>query len=416
MTRTALLLLVTAAAVAVLAGCGSTCGPSSCSGCCDPSGVCQSQTDQACGKSGVACQACIGGQQCQVTLGECVFPGGNGTGTTGTTATASSGSSGTPTGTTAHGPSTGTNGASASTGTNGASSSTGTTGASSSTGTTGASSNTGTSGSVYTSCTQASDCPSTEKTCAPLAGQPGSICQCATDALCGAGFACNNIDRQCQQICTVDANCQGFSPPRTCDTATGQCSYAPQAPCRADGGAACPSGQTCDPATGQCVVPASCGTNQTQGNCPYGQACFTPAAGGTATQCEQIAQCSTAFNTTIVPGQSPVVFDVALGSTRADSSGTCGTGTVQKFTGHLYDPANSLTAASTDRYNEIFYVRSASVPGGGVTGNTFQNTAIDPIAGTFTFELCTDLNQLAKGVYLQGLSGQPSDVACIPAF
>jgi hypothetical protein len=278
------------------------------------------------------------------------------------------------------------------------------------------SSSTGTSGGSFTPCTQASDCPSTEKNCDVLAGQTGKVCQCSTDQLCGAGFVCNNIDKQCQQKCTSDANCQGSASPRKCDTATGQCVGGTGQACDADGGTVCTSGQVCDTTTHSCKTQSSCGTNETQGNCPYGQACFTPASGGSSSQCEQVVQCATAKNTTTVPGQSPVVFDVALASTRQDTTGACGTSTVQKFTGHFYDPANSITTASTDRYNEIYYVTDTQVPGGGSAGNTFQTTAIDPTAGTFSFELCTDLNQRAKGVYIQGLSGSPSNSACLPSF
>jgi hypothetical protein len=103
--RTALLLASTLLGAALLAGCGSTCDASSCTGCCDSAGVCQAPSAQACGLGGGACQACLGAQQC--VQGVCGFAGsggagsgngGNASGSAGASgSTSSSGSNGNPT-------------------------------------------------------------------------------------------------------------------------------------------------------------------------------------------------------------------------------------------------------------------------------------------------------------------------------
>lgn len=79
-----------------LTGCGDTCGPSNCDGCCDASGACQVASPSACGRGGNACEACAIFQSC--FQGACLQPatGGNGghTSTTGTDTTSSAGSTG----------------------------------------------------------------------------------------------------------------------------------------------------------------------------------------------------------------------------------------------------------------------------------------------------------------------------------
>lgn len=66
-----------ALAVLFLSGCPttpeSTCGPSTCSGCCVEDGRCATGTGvQACGSAGATCQVCAGGTEC--LLGQCVAP------------------------------------------------------------------------------------------------------------------------------------------------------------------------------------------------------------------------------------------------------------------------------------------------------------------------------------------------------
>lgn len=277
------------------------------------------------------------------------------------------------------------------------------------TGTGGSNGNTG-----FITCTQASDCPSTEKTCAPLAGQSGNVCQCSTDAICGAGFVCNNINKQCQQKCTTDSNCQGGATAQKCDTATGQCVNATAPACDADGGAACPSGQVCDTTSHSCKAPTSCGTAETQGSCPYGQACFTPASGGTTTECEAVVNCTAGAQPTPTTGASPVVYDVTETGTRADTTGTCsGNGIVHQFAGHFYDPQNDVPETMPARYDSILIISNTSVP---TAGNSQEKTTVNNTAGTFTFELCSDRNQKSPAVALKDAAGNISNSACIPAF
>src|SRR3954470_12451011 len=70
-------------------GCGKTCGPGNCSGCCDANNLCQQPLADHCGQGGGSCLACAPSQSC--VLGACQLSG-NGAGGTTTAAAASSGS------------------------------------------------------------------------------------------------------------------------------------------------------------------------------------------------------------------------------------------------------------------------------------------------------------------------------------
>ena len=247
-------------ALAVLAGCGSTspsCDSSSCpTGCCDPSGACQSASALSCGANGAACSACSLGQQC--VLGQCAGTnGGGGSGATGGGSASTGGGSGsTGGGSASTGGGTGsTGGGSASTGggngsTGGGSASTGggngTTGGGSGAMGGGSGSTGGGGGTTPTcpncglgtvchpvlntcvsACTSASDCPAAQKTCthfdgsAPTSNSPG-FCQCATDGLCAAaisGQICQGATKQCSAKCT-SAGCPAGL---TCQSSSGQC-------------------------------------------------------------------------------------------------------------------------------------------------------------------------------------------------
>ncbi|MEW5739073.1 MAG: HmuY family protein [Myxococcota bacterium] len=78
-----LAVLAPLAAALVFVACGptgqSTCGPSSCEGCCDSTGKCRTgdQVD-ACGLGGNNCNVCSGGQTCAAK--QCVLPVGGGAG------------------------------------------------------------------------------------------------------------------------------------------------------------------------------------------------------------------------------------------------------------------------------------------------------------------------------------------------
>ncbi|MBL8918328.1 MAG: VWA domain-containing protein [Myxococcaceae bacterium] len=77
-------------------GCGRNavpCGPSSCTGCCDSAGQCQSLPSvSACGSSGAACVQCGAGQTC--SFGSCSGPFGTGGGVSGSGGGSSGGSGG----------------------------------------------------------------------------------------------------------------------------------------------------------------------------------------------------------------------------------------------------------------------------------------------------------------------------------
>lgn len=61
------LALVSLGLTSVLSACGptSTCGPATCQGCCDPTGVCRTgEGSTSCGSGGQACSVCAAGQTC----------------------------------------------------------------------------------------------------------------------------------------------------------------------------------------------------------------------------------------------------------------------------------------------------------------------------------------------------------------
>jgi hypothetical protein len=108
LTIFAVLAAAAATAALVMNGCGSSCGPGNCAGCCDANSQCQVAAADHCGKNGLACSVCSAGQSC--FLGTCQFNGGNGSGngtTTGTNGTTTGTTNGTTTGTT-NGTTTGT--------------------------------------------------------------------------------------------------------------------------------------------------------------------------------------------------------------------------------------------------------------------------------------------------------------------
>ncbi|MBS2027101.1 MAG: hypothetical protein JST54_04280 [Deltaproteobacteria bacterium] len=86
--------LFTLSASTALVGCGQSCGPGNCAGCCDANGACQGASPQTCGQNGAACVTCLSFQSC--FEGACFSPGGSGNGnssggnsTNGTSATGS---------------------------------------------------------------------------------------------------------------------------------------------------------------------------------------------------------------------------------------------------------------------------------------------------------------------------------------
>ena len=121
-------------------------------------------------------------------------------------------------------------------------------------------------------CSSASDCPDTAKTCAPLGGSGAdatkNICKCSTDVLCNGGtgssstdLVCSNLDRVCVTKCSSNANC---GTGRTCNTGTGQCEQGgggnPGGTCTGEGQSTCSYGQFCSSSrcTPAPVAPTTC--------------------------------------------------------------------------------------------------------------------------------------------------------------
>ncbi|MBS2029351.1 MAG: hypothetical protein JST54_15725 [Deltaproteobacteria bacterium] len=142
-------------------GCGHTCAPDNCSGCCDAAGVCQPGTQAAdCGTLGNSCVTCGAGQTCNI-VGVCTSPGGNsGNGTNGSGNNTTSGSGNT----------TGT----ATGGTTGTSATNGTTNVSTGTSATNGTTNVGTSATNGTTGTSATTSNTTTGTTGFTTGTTGT--------------------------------------------------------------------------------------------------------------------------------------------------------------------------------------------------------------------------------------------------
>jgi hypothetical protein len=121
-------------------------------------------------------------------------------------------------------------------------------------------------------CSSASDCPDTAKTCAPLGGSGAdaakNICKCSTDVLCNGGtdskstdLVCSNLDRVCVTKCSSNADC---GTGRTCNTGSGQCEQGgggnPGGTCTGEGQSTCSYGQFCSSSrcTPAPVAPTTC--------------------------------------------------------------------------------------------------------------------------------------------------------------
>ncbi|RKH64630.1 hypothetical protein D7X96_25365 [Corallococcus interemptor] len=102
-------------------------------------------------------------------------------------------------------------------------------------------------------CESGSDCPDTEKNCAPLAGSSNTqkVCQCQTNQLCNTddstSLVCGTVSKRCEEPgstpagCTKDADCAAGN---TCNTSTGVCSPA-AATCTGEGKSTCAYGNAC---------------------------------------------------------------------------------------------------------------------------------------------------------------------------
>ncbi|WP_147470075.1 hypothetical protein [Corallococcus sp. AB049A] len=115
-------------------------------------------------------------------------------------------------------------------------------------------------------CESGSDCPDTEKNCAPLAGSSNTqkVCQCQTNQLCNTddstSLVCGTKSKRCEEpgstpaTCTKDADCGSGE---TCNTATGACGPAATT-CSGEGQAACAYGSFCSSNKCTAVPPPTC--------------------------------------------------------------------------------------------------------------------------------------------------------------
>jgi hypothetical protein len=163
-------------------------------------------------------------------------------------------------------------------------------------------------------CTGATDCPASAKTCATLNGSTAQFCQCSTNELCAAGVAgnvCSAATKQCTAKCTSSANCPSGS---TCDTATGVCgavsSMMDAGTMGMDAGTACNDvgvcvyPEVCDIAARVCKAGAACTMANAQPDvCGYAGYCTTNS------NCAQVekAMCENFAAT----GPTPAVFNAA---------------------------------------------------------------------------------------------------------
>lgn len=194
-----------------------------------------------------------------------------------------------------------------------------------------------------TKCNSDSECPNDTPHCSSA-----GVCQCATDAECGAsgggadsgtgvaGKICGDQSKLCEAPCTSTSCGQGLQ----CNASTGRCETT-QTPttvqCGSDG--SCSTG-ICNYETGNCETAKTCGTTGDQPDgCSYGQACETsntcnvvPRPDGS---CPNFGGSGPAL--TWVPGsiQGPVIY--AIGPTTVTHNAAfCGSGTNTRFKVHVY--------------------------------------------------------------------------------
>ncbi|WP_375757954.1 hypothetical protein [Corallococcus exercitus] len=115
-------------------------------------------------------------------------------------------------------------------------------------------------------CESGSDCPDTEKNCAPLAGATNTakVCQCQTNQLCNeddsTSLVCGTVSKRCEEpgstpaACTKDADCGAGN---TCNTSTGVCSPAATT-CSGEGQSTCAYGSYCSGTTCTAVPAPTC--------------------------------------------------------------------------------------------------------------------------------------------------------------
>ncbi len=248
------------------------------------------------------------------------------------------------------------------------------------------------------SCTGASDCPASAKTCARLdstavsATTPG-FCQCATDALCNGGTAgslvCSNQTKLCTAKCTANSQClQGA----TCDTATGQCTGGGTG----DGGTDAGTDAGVTDAGTDAGVTACTSTNTQPDTCLYGSVCTA------ANTCEAIADgtCSNVSGRAAWTSAStgPVIFNVV--SEAPDATGCTAN---NPFTLTLYayaGPGMTFPAQKSNLPGFFYYTASGNtvdIPTNLLTQGNYTLYSNGAVMGA-KFTLCsTNASQLVAG-------------------
>lgn len=174
-------------------------------------------------------------------------------------------------------------------------------------------------------CTSASDCPASEKTCAKIGSSTATFCTCSTDALCGMAVPnniCNEATKQCTAKCTSNAGCPtGF----TC-SAAGNCTNGTTTDAGTDAGTMMDAGVACTSTNDQ---PDTCGYGNV---CTSSNVCDVAVNGGCGNVAARPAWTSSSTG--------PVIFNVVDEAT--DDASACTTGT--PFTLTLYAYAGSSPA------------------------------------------------------------------------
>ncbi|MBN8227291.1 hypothetical protein JYK02_07175 [Corallococcus macrosporus] len=201
-------------------------------------------------------------------------------------------------------------------------------------------------------CESGSDCPDTEKNCAPLAGSANTakVCQCQTNQLCNeddsTSLVCGTVSKRCEEPgstpagCTKDADCAAGN---TCNTTTGQCS---------------PAATTC--------------TGEGKATCAYGSACYSGTCSAPpAPTCENYQNFS---NKAALGTTGPIIFKVATGTATTDTA-FCGNTSTKRVKITVSAYSDTAWPATSAGLNGFLYVL--------VNGST-QSPSISSSAGNYT--------------------------------
>jgi hypothetical protein len=244
-------------------------------------------------------------------------------------------------------------------------------------------------------CTVASDCPSTEPTCARVGTSTSTpVCQCISASAsnsCSTAAVCNPIDLLCEPPCTQNSDCAGFVQARVCIGAicVSPSDVVDSGPSSMNCNLACDEGLVCDPSTGSCAPPA-----------------------GATNACPNVVA------TPMQDPNSPRIWDVvADGNTRQDPGCTFdgGPGTVVEFRGYYLAEGSGTVpqGGSSDEsgvYRQIeWFSPSGPAP---IAPNTYGRVKIT--TNVFSFELCNPNPQVEAGVALLDADGDISNVTCLP--